>query len=136
MRVPRQANTTYHVRISFTLLDKYRCTLYDNLSNAKGAFMAAKFEMYTDRAKKYRFRLKATNGEIIASGEAYDTRAACLKGIKSVQKNAPTAAIIDPDAAGKKAAAPKTPIGKKAPAAAKNTPKKPRSRTPKAAPQA
>ena len=57
--------------------------------------MAAKFVMYFDKAKKYRFRLLATNGEIIASGEAYESKASCLKGIKSIQKNAPTAEIVD-----------------------------------------
>jgi uncharacterized protein YegP (UPF0339 family) len=86
--------------------------------------MAAKFEIYTDRAKKYRFRLKATNGEIIAASEAYDTKAACLKGIKSIQKNAPAAVITDPEEAAKKAA-------KAAAPAAKAREKKPRSRKPK-----
>jgi hypothetical protein len=32
--------------------------------------MAGKFEIYTDKGGKYRFRLKAGNGEIIATGEA------------------------------------------------------------------
>ena len=67
--------------------------------------MAAKFEIFIDRKKQYRFHLKASNGEIIAAtSQAYDTKAACLKGIKSIQKNAPTAAIIDPEEAAKKPA--------------------------------
>jgi uncharacterized protein YegP (UPF0339 family) len=57
--------------------------------------MAAKFVVYLDRSKQFRFRLVAPNGEIIASGESYETRASCLKGIKSIQKNAPVAPIID-----------------------------------------
>ena len=57
--------------------------------------MAAKFVIYYDKAKKFRFRLEAPNGEIIAQGEAYESRAACLNGIKSIQKNAPIAEIID-----------------------------------------
>jgi uncharacterized protein YegP (UPF0339 family) len=57
--------------------------------------MAAKFTVYLDRAKKFRFNLKATNGEIIASGEAYEDKKACLRGIASIQKNAATAKIID-----------------------------------------
>jgi uncharacterized protein YegP (UPF0339 family) len=85
--------------------------------------MAAKFEIFTDRAKKYRFRLKASNGEIIAASEAYDTKAACVKGIQSIQKNAPTAAIVDPEEAAKEAAPVKKPGGKKdeAPDAAPKT---------------
>jgi len=57
--------------------------------------MAAKFVVFHDKAKKFRFRLLATNGEIIAVGEAYESKASCLNGIKSIQKNAPTAAIVD-----------------------------------------
>ena len=57
--------------------------------------MAAKFVVYRDKAKKFRFRLIAPNGEIIAVGEAYESKASCLNGIKSIQKNAPIAAIID-----------------------------------------
>ncbi|MBO5325837.1 MAG: YegP family protein [Lachnospiraceae bacterium] len=47
-----------------------------------------KFEVYTDKKGETRFRLKATNGQIIATGEGYTTKAACLKGIESVKKNA------------------------------------------------
>jgi len=35
--------------------------------------MAAKFEIYKS-GTQYRWRLKAANGEIVASGEAYKTR--------------------------------------------------------------
>ncbi|MFG2184445.1 YegP family protein [Nocardia iowensis] len=62
--------------------------------------MAAKFEMYKDKAGKYRFRLKATNGEIIAVGEAYESETACENGIESVKKNAPTAEIVNQIGAG------------------------------------
>ncbi|WP_067897626.1 YegP family protein [Nocardia vaccinii] len=57
--------------------------------------MAAKFELYKDSAGKFRFRLKAGNGEIIAQGQAYESRAAALNGIESVMKNAPVAATDD-----------------------------------------
>ena len=57
--------------------------------------MAGKFELYKDKAGKFRFRLKAGNGEIIATSESYETKAGAQKGIKSVQSNAPTAAIDD-----------------------------------------
>jgi uncharacterized protein YegP (UPF0339 family) len=59
------------------------------------AALAGKFEVYTDAAGKFRFRLKASNGQIIAVGEAYNTKASALKGIESVQKNAPEAKIDD-----------------------------------------
>lgn len=55
--------------------------------------MSGKFEMYEDKAGKYRYRLKAGNGEIIAVGEAYNSKSACEKGIESVKRNAATAEV-------------------------------------------
>ena len=52
-----------------------------------------KFEMYTDKSGEYRFRLKARNGEIIATSEGYKAKASCLNGIESEKKNAPEAAV-------------------------------------------
>lgn len=57
--------------------------------------MAGKFEVYKDKAGKFRFRLKASNGQVIATGEAYETKASAMNGVASVQKNAPGAAIDD-----------------------------------------
>jgi uncharacterized protein YegP (UPF0339 family) len=57
--------------------------------------MAAKFELYKDGQSKYRFRLKAGNGEIIAVGEAYESKAGALNGIESVKRNAADATIDD-----------------------------------------
>jgi uncharacterized protein len=53
------------------------------------------FEWYCDKAGKFRFRLKAVNGEIIAVSEAYNSKEACVKGIESVKKNAPIAKIVE-----------------------------------------
>lgn len=50
-----------------------------------------KFEVYLDNAGEYRFRLKARNGEVIATSEGYKAKASCLGGIESVKKNAPDA---------------------------------------------
>ena len=47
-----------------------------------------KFEIYVDKAGEFRFRLKATNGEIIAASEGYKAMASCVNGIESVRKNA------------------------------------------------
>lgn len=52
-----------------------------------------KYEVYKDKKGEFRFRLKATNGHIIATSEGYSTEANCLKGIESVKKNAPEAKI-------------------------------------------
>ncbi len=54
-----------------------------------------KFELYKDTADKFRFRLLAANGETIAVGEAYESKAGAKNGIASVKKNAPIAEIVD-----------------------------------------
>ncbi len=54
-----------------------------------------KFEVYKDKKGEFRFRLKASNGQIIAVGEGYTTLANCLNGVESVKKNAPDAEIVE-----------------------------------------
>ena len=54
-----------------------------------------KFEIYLDKAGEFRFRLKATNGEIIAVSEGYKQMASCKNGIESVKKNAVDAQIVE-----------------------------------------
>ena len=53
-----------------------------------------KFEVYTDKAGEFRFRLKATNGQIIAVSEGYKAMKSCMNGIASVKKNAEGAKIV------------------------------------------
>lgn len=53
-----------------------------------------KFEIYLDKAGEFRFRLKATNGQIIAVSEGYKKLASCQNGIESVKKNAVDAKIV------------------------------------------
>jgi uncharacterized protein YegP (UPF0339 family) len=57
--------------------------------------MAGKFELYKDSRGQFRFRLNAGNGEIIATGESYTSKAGAINDIESVQKNAPGATIDD-----------------------------------------
>jgi len=57
--------------------------------------MAGKFELYNDKAGKFRFRLKASNGQVIATGEAYETKASALNGIESVKKSSAGATTED-----------------------------------------
>lgn len=52
-----------------------------------------KFEVYTDKAGEFRFRLKAKNGEIIATSEGYKTMVNCLNGVESVRKNSENSTI-------------------------------------------
>ena len=53
-----------------------------------------KFEVYVDKAGEFRYRLKATNGQIIAVGESYKALSSCLNGIESVRKNAAENKIV------------------------------------------
>ena len=55
----------------------------------------AKFEINKDVAGEYRFNLVATNGEIIAVSQGYNTKQGALKGIESVKNNASEADIED-----------------------------------------
>jgi uncharacterized protein YegP (UPF0339 family) len=58
--------------------------------------MAAKFELYKDKKGEFRWRLIASNGQVIAnSGEGYKTKESAKNGMASVKKNAPTATIED-----------------------------------------
>ena len=54
-----------------------------------------KFEMYVDKAGEYRFRLKATNGQVIATSEGYAAKKSCENGIESVKKNAVDAPVVE-----------------------------------------
>ncbi len=53
-----------------------------------------KFEVYLDKAGEYRYRLKATNGQIIAVGESYKTKPSVMNGIESAKKNAAEGNIV------------------------------------------
>lgn len=59
--------------------------------------MAAKphFELYKDNAGKFRWRLKAPNGEQIAASQGYESKNDCKVSIESIVKYAPKADIVD-----------------------------------------
>lgn len=57
--------------------------------------MAGTFEIFKDKAGEFRFRLKASNGQVIATGEGYKSRASAINGIESVIKNSWGAKVID-----------------------------------------
>ncbi len=55
----------------------------------------AVFEILLDSANRFRFHLKANNGQIIAVSQSYGTKESALKGISSIKKNAPIAKTAD-----------------------------------------
>ena len=57
--------------------------------------MAAKFVLKKGSTGKFHFNLLAGNGQVIATSEAYESKAAALNGIESVQRNVPVALLDD-----------------------------------------
>ena len=57
--------------------------------------MAGKFVLKKGSTGKYHFNLVASNGQVIATSEAYESKASALNGIESVKKNAANAQIDD-----------------------------------------
>jgi uncharacterized protein YegP (UPF0339 family) len=50
--------------------------------------MSGKFILFTGEDGKYRFQLKAGNGQVILRSRAYASRKSALSGIASVQRSA------------------------------------------------
>ena len=57
--------------------------------------MGATIEIYKDRGGEFRFRVKAKNGEIVASGESYATKAGAERGVKAMAKAVKNARVVD-----------------------------------------
>lgn len=79
---------------------------YANRSNAKRAAAAfkanaakAEFEVYADSAGKHRWRAKARNGQIVATGgEAFGSQSSAKRAATNVQNNVRDAAVTGTDA--------------------------------------
>src|SRR4029079_9408545 len=76
------------------------------------ATMPGKFVVKKGSTGTFRFSLLSTNGQVVASSEAYETKRAAMSGVASVQKLAAGAKIVDTTVAAG-GAAPK-PASKKA----------------------
>jgi uncharacterized protein YegP (UPF0339 family) len=49
--------------------------------------MSGTFELYQDKADKYRFRLKASNGQVVAASQSYESKPSAINGIESVKNS-------------------------------------------------
>ncbi|MEM4781643.1 MAG: HVO_2922 family protein, partial [Halalkalicoccus sp.] len=59
---------------------------------------SGRFEVYRDKAGEWRWRLVHRNGNVIADGgEGYSSKRNAIKGLRSVQHNAPGAPIEELD---------------------------------------
>ena len=57
--------------------------------------MAGKFVVKKGTTGKFRFTLLSTNGQVVASSQAYNTKASALSGVKSVRSLAGDASLED-----------------------------------------
>lgn len=57
--------------------------------------MPGKFVVTKGTTGKFRFSLVSTNGQVIATSEAYNTKAACMNGVRAVKKVAADAVTED-----------------------------------------
>ena len=55
----------------------------------------SKFVLKKGSTGKFHFNLLASNGQVIATSEAYERKQSALNGIESVKNNAPDAEIDD-----------------------------------------
>ena len=54
-----------------------------------------KFEVYKDKAGEFRFRFRASNGEVMFASEGYKAKASAQSAIVSIRKNVPDAGLED-----------------------------------------
>ncbi|HEY3735674.1 MAG TPA: YegP family protein [Streptosporangiaceae bacterium] len=57
--------------------------------------MNGKFVLEQGSTGKYHFNLEASNGQVIATSQHYDSKESALNGIESVRRNAPEAGVED-----------------------------------------
>ncbi len=88
--------------------------------------MPGKFVVKKGPTGKFRFSLVSTNGQVVVSSEAYETKRAALGGVASVQKLAAAATVVDTTVV---ATAPAKPKAKK-PATKRPAVKKPAVKKP------
>ena len=67
----------------------------DDRPMSEETLMAGKFEVYEDASGKFRFRLKAGNGEVVATGQAYTSMAGAKAGVAAVQRAAEGASVVE-----------------------------------------
>ena len=68
--------------------------LVADLTLGDAAITHPRYEVFLDKEERFRFHLKASNGEIICASQGYSAKQSALDGIESIKENAPTAAIV------------------------------------------
>ena len=71
-----------------------RVHVEDQTEEGYEALLCPKYEIFTDKEGKFRFHLRASNGEIICASQGYTTKANARTGIESIAENAPDAEVV------------------------------------------
>ncbi len=71
----------------------------EDQTTAGSAAEGAKFELYSDKAGEFRFRLKNAAGDILAVSEGYVKKDSAKNGIDSVRRNSADSPVCDPEKA-------------------------------------
>lgn len=61
----------------------------------KNAALDSRYDVHQDKSGKFRFTLKAANGEVIGQSQGYKTEISSRKGIESVKKNSIDSPIVE-----------------------------------------
>lgn len=85
--------TDSEIRVGTMLAASLKLDLERIRKKRKQELPSSKFEVYKDAAGKFRWRLKAPNGEILAVSEAYESKIACANSIEAVRRHFPVAEI-------------------------------------------
>jgi len=64
-------------------------------SDRRTTSSGSKFELYKDSAGRYRFRITAASGEVVAVGELFETKASALQAIDRVRRAAASVPLND-----------------------------------------
>ena len=54
-----------------------------------------RFEIYKDKGGEFRFRIVATNGNVLASSEGYAAKASAQGAVDRIKSDAAAAAVVD-----------------------------------------
>ena len=66
----------------------------DQTEEGYAPLLCPKYEIFADKEEKFRFHLRASNGEIICASQGYTAKTSAKAGIESIAENAPAAEIV------------------------------------------
>lgn len=72
--------------IESIIANAHKAEIEDQTAKSYAVKLYPKWELYTDNAGQYRFRLNAPNGNCIVHSQGYTTKASCKNGIESIRR--------------------------------------------------